>query len=97
MVPVAPTRFSVTTLTFQRSASFGPNARARISAPVPGVYATTNCTVRVGHVCPELVEGSCAAALQLPQTAARPTNAGARRRKLRELFGMRVIWSLIGP
>jgi hypothetical protein len=38
----------VTMFAFQRSESRGPNRRARISAPVPGEYATTNCTVRDG-------------------------------------------------
>jgi hypothetical protein len=37
MLPVAPALFSVTTATFQRSPSFGPTRRARMSAPVPGV------------------------------------------------------------
>ena len=37
MLPEAPARLSVTTATFQRSESFGPKIRARMSAPVPGV------------------------------------------------------------
>ncbi len=41
MLPVAPARLSVTTPTFQRSASRGPSKRARMSAVVPGVYGTT--------------------------------------------------------
>ena len=37
ILPVAPGLFSVGTPTFQRSPSFGPRRRARMSAPVPGV------------------------------------------------------------
>src|SRR5690349_16857039 len=49
ILPEAPARLSVTTPTFQRSASFGPRMRERISAPVPGVYGTTIWIVRLGQ------------------------------------------------
>src|SRR5581483_6822074 len=61
MLPVAPGLLSVTTAAFQRSASFGPSTRARMSAPVPGVYGTTMCTGRLG-------QDSCAAATPLSAT-----------------------------
>src|SRR5438067_10831029 len=69
MLPLAPGLLTVTTAAFQRSASFGPSTRARMSAPVPGVYGTTTCTGRLGH-------GSCATAAAL--SVARNRAASAR-------------------
>ena len=58
ILPLAPGLFSTTTGCFQRSASLGWRARARMSMPVPGVKGTTRVTGREGKDCAAAPEAS---------------------------------------
>src|ERR1700724_678878 len=60
MLPLAPGRLSMTTGCPQRSDSFCPTVRARMSMPVPGVKGTMICTGLPGYGCGALFDGDCA-------------------------------------
>src|ERR1700676_2492735 len=73
MLPRAPGRLSTTTGCPQRSDSFCPTVRARMSMPVPGVKGTMICTGLFGYALSPLIDGDCAHAPHASNpTPARP-------------------------
>src|ERR1700688_391624 len=74
MLPLAPGRLSTTTGCPQRSDSFCPTVRARMSMPVPGVKGTMICTGLFGYGCSAPFDGDCADASH----ASNPAPASAK-------------------